>query len=177
VNLSPRQLLAGNLLPAVAQTLAESGLPPGLLNLEITETVIMESPAAAQAVLGQLKRLGVGLSLDDFGTGYSSLSSFSDFPVDALKVDRSFISRLGTDPKSTEIVKAIIGLTRRLGKMVVAEGVETVEQADRLQKWGCTFAQGYLFHRPLDADGATRLVRELERDPGREGSEDLDRTG
>jgi EAL domain-containing protein (putative c-di-GMP-specific phosphodiesterase class I) len=133
----------------VAEVLEQTGLEPGRLNLEITETVLIDDTRTALDTLNGLKALGVGLVLDDFGTGYSSLAYVRRFPIDMLKIDRSFIDGLVRDAEDEAIVTAVISMGRALHVNVVAEGVETTEQAAQLQSLGCNFAQGYLFARPL----------------------------
>ncbi len=131
--------------------LERGGLEPSSLCLEITETALMADPAAGLKVLQDLRALGVRLAIDDFGTGYSSLSYLKRFPVDVLKIDRSFVDGLGEDPEDTAIVTAIISLSRALGLRVVAEGVETRRQLDELRRLGCDRAQGFMFARPRPA--------------------------
>jgi len=118
----------------------------------------MSNAEAACATLGGLRAQGLGISIDDFGTGYSSLSYLHRFPVDTLKVDRSFVGRMGEGAEDGEIVRTIITLARNLGMAVVAEGVETARQGDLLRGLGCEYAQGYFFSRPLDADAAARWL-------------------
>ena len=149
VNLSNKQFMQYSLVEQVAAILEETGLPANRLKLEITESNIMVNAESALVMLHRLKALGVQISIDDFGTGYSSLSYLQRFPVDTLKVDRSFISRLGLDPENHEIVRAIVALAHSLGLDVVAEGVEESEQAAMLQKLGCECVQGFFFSRPL----------------------------
>ena len=156
VNLSPWQLREPGLVDAVAATLGEHGLPPAALKLELTESSLMEDPATSAGVLRALKRREVQVHLDDFGTGYSSLSTLHRLPLDALKIDRSFVAGMdgGTTGahKGAEIVRTIVALARSLGVRVVAEGVETHEQLSALRALGCDFAQGYLISPPLPAD-------------------------
>jgi EAL domain-containing protein (putative c-di-GMP-specific phosphodiesterase class I) len=135
----------------VEEILARTGLPPEHLTLEITESALMSDATAALGVLRALKSLGVVLAIDDFGTGYSSLSYLQRFPLDILKVDQSFVDELGESPEAEEIVSAVIGLAHALGLKVVAEGVETKAQLEVLRAFGCDFAQGYLFSKPLPA--------------------------
>jgi EAL domain-containing protein (putative c-di-GMP-specific phosphodiesterase class I) len=149
VNLSARQVSHPSLVDTVAEVLEQTGLEPGRLNLEITETVLIDDTRTALDTLNGLKALGVGLVLDDFGTGYSSLAYVRRFPIDMLKIDRSFIDGLVRDAEDEAIVTAVISMGRALHVNVVAEGVETTEQAAQLQSLGCNFAQGYLFARPL----------------------------
>jgi EAL domain-containing protein (putative c-di-GMP-specific phosphodiesterase class I) len=149
VNLSARQFAQPHLAQDIAQILMDSGLPPQRLILEITESILMSDAKNTIATLNELKQIGLFLSVDDFGTGYSSLSYLRRFPVSSLKIDRSFISGLGNSSGDTAIVRAIITLAEALGLSVVAEGVETAEQRDQLREFGCEFAQGFLFARPL----------------------------
>jgi diguanylate cyclase (GGDEF)-like protein/PAS domain S-box-containing protein len=163
VNLSARQILQPDLLAMVVAALETSGLPASALCLEITETALMADAAAGLDVLSSLRALGVQLAIDDFGTGYSSLARLKRFPVDVLKIDRSFVDGLGTDPDDTAIVTAIVGLADALGLTVTAEGVETVEQRDELVRLGCLRAQGFLFARPLSPEALSeRLARYRE---------------
>jgi EAL domain-containing protein (putative c-di-GMP-specific phosphodiesterase class I) len=151
VNLSARQVADIGLVGEVARVLVETGIDPSSLILEITESVLMEA-AASTTTLQRLKGLGVGLAIDDFGTGYSSLSYLKRFPVDSLKVDRSFIEGLGRDAEDTAIVAAVINLAHTLGLGAVAEGVETGEQLSTLKDLGCEVAQGYHLGRPVPAE-------------------------
>jgi diguanylate cyclase (GGDEF)-like protein/PAS domain S-box-containing protein len=148
VNLSSRQLADRHLVTAIAATLDETGVDPGLLTLEITESLLVQDMTSAVETLEALKALGVRLSLDDFGTGYSSLSYLTALPLDVLKLDRSFVSQLGTDADPA-IVAAVCEMAVALGMTVVAEGVELPAQLAILRELGCRFAQGYLFARPL----------------------------
>jgi diguanylate cyclase (GGDEF)-like protein len=148
VNISARQLHEG-LVDDVRRVLAETGLPASSLLLEVTETVLMERVDEAVALLRELRKLGVRLAVDDFGTGYSSLSYLARFPVDVLKIDRSFVERLGKQDDADELVRMIIGLGRALNLRIVAEGVETAGQLDALRSMGCDVAQGFLFMRPV----------------------------
>jgi len=132
----------------VQRCLANTGLAPALLELEITESLVMEDPEAFIEVLKKLKALGVKIAIDDFGTGYSSLSYLKRFPIDHLKIDRSFVRDLATDPADASICRTIIAMAHSLEISVVAEGVETVEQAIYLSAHGCEELQGYLFYRP-----------------------------
>jgi diguanylate cyclase (GGDEF)-like protein/PAS domain S-box-containing protein len=158
VNLSGRQFTHSNLLEQITQILEATGLDPCLLKLEITESVVMDSVESAAGTLEELRALGVELSIDDFGTGYSSLSYLHKLPIDTLKIDRSFVSRMGENNENKEIVRTIIMLAKTLGMGVIAEGVETKEQADLLRELGCQCVQGYLVSRPLDAESTDRLI-------------------
>jgi diguanylate cyclase (GGDEF)-like protein/PAS domain S-box-containing protein len=159
VNLSTRQLAHPGLVKLVADTLEEMNLEPSRLCLEITETVLMQDADRAVVLLEELKALGVTLSLDDFGTGYSSLSYLRRFPVDVVKVDRSFVDGLVDRPGDASIVAAVRDVTRSLDLGVVAEGIETPEQLERLRALGYERGQGFLFARPGPADGLRELLR------------------
>jgi EAL domain-containing protein (putative c-di-GMP-specific phosphodiesterase class I) len=153
VNISALQLApCAGLVDSVAEVLRESGIEPAMLVLEITESALMGDAEGALEILTQLKELGVRLAIDDFGTGYSSLVYLKRFPVDVLKVDRSFIAGLGQDPEDSAIVTSVIGLARAVGVVAVAEGVETTEQLVALQELGCEFGQGFLWSRPVPAN-------------------------
>jgi len=149
VNLSARQLSRSDLVDLVAGALGDSGLNPDRLWLEITESVLMEDADTAVETLQRLRALGVHLSVDDFGTGYSSLAYLRRFPVDSLKVDRSFVAGLGEDPEDSAIVEAVVSMAHSLRLSVVAEGVETDEQLTRLRDLGCELAQGFYFAAPV----------------------------
>lgn len=161
VNLSAAQLRQPGLVDLVVEVLRDSGLDPGLLELELTESALMEDPEAANLVLAQLKGEGVRLAIDDFGTGYSSLSYLSQFPVDQLKIDRSFVKEIVSDPDSAAISTSIIALAHQLGLEVIAEGVETEEQLAFLVRHGCDAIQGYYYSRPLPADRMTGFLGEM----------------
>lgn len=148
VNLSARQFGDPYLVSVVADAIFASGIPPRALTLEITESVLMEEAESTAEKLRSLKGIGVELSIDDFGTGYSSLSYLKRFPVDVLKIDRSFISGIDTDADDHEIVSAVVALAHALGLKVVAEGVERVAQMDELRRLGCDEVQGFLVERP-----------------------------
>ncbi len=152
VNLSVRQLTNSRLVDEVSEALAEAGVSAGALWLEITETALMADVKAATVALRDLRSLGLHLSVDDFGTGYSSLTYLKRFPVEAIKVDRSFVNGLGIDSEDSTIVEAVVKLGHSLGLMVVAEGVETPLQLSRLREIGCDRGQGYLFGRPRPAE-------------------------
>jgi EAL domain-containing protein (putative c-di-GMP-specific phosphodiesterase class I) len=160
VNLSARQFQHPDLVEDVARVLHETGLDPHRLQLEITESVVMEEAASTVTTLHQLKRLGVRIAIDDFGTGYSSLSYLKRFPVDLLKIDKSFVDGLGRDPESSTIVRAVIGLAHALSLPAVAEGVERPEQLGQLRALGCELGQGYHFARPLSDEAAEALLAE-----------------
>jgi diguanylate cyclase (GGDEF)-like protein/PAS domain S-box-containing protein len=160
VNLSARQLGQPDLVQTVASVLAETGMDPGSLCLEITESVVVEDTDAALLTLQALKEQGVMVGLDDFGTGYASLALLKHLPVDILKVDRSFVSGLGSDPADAPIVSAVIGLAQELGLTAIAEGVETAAQVAELRAIGCRYAQGFYFARPQEAERLTELITE-----------------
>ncbi|MFW6330268.1 MAG: putative bifunctional diguanylate cyclase/phosphodiesterase [Gemmatimonadota bacterium] len=157
VNLSARQLVVSDLVEIVATILEEEGVPGRALRLEITESAMMTSPRATIAMLGRLRELGVLLCIDDFGTGYSSLSTLHELPIDILKIDRSFISRLGAENEG-HVVESIMALARNLGMEAVAEGVETPGQLEWLQKIGPGAVQGFLFSTPVDPEAARKLL-------------------
>jgi diguanylate cyclase (GGDEF)-like protein len=158
VNVSARQLTQADLPDLVRQVLAETGLRPGDLAIELTETALIENPTVPAASLRELKSLGVRVVLDDFGTGYSSLSHLQRFPIDVLKIDRSFVSRLGAGGNDSAIVRAIAAMASALGITLVAEGVESAEQAAEVRALGCDFAQGYYFARPGPAAQIDALI-------------------
>jgi len=160
VNLSGKQFSRPDLIEQIQQILRETGLSPYSLKLEITESILMENAESAAAMLLQLRALGVQLYIDDFGTGYSSLGYLHRFPVDALKIDRSFINRMGTNGENSEIVQTVMTLARNLEIDVVAEGVETAEQLAQLRAMGCKHGQGqgYFFSKPVDAQTAQALI-------------------
>jgi EAL domain-containing protein (putative c-di-GMP-specific phosphodiesterase class I) len=158
VNLSARQFMQADLLEDVAAILAETGIEAGALELEITESVLMDQSEAGIRTLRRLRALGVRLVLDDFGTGYSSLSYLKHLPLDLIKIDRSFVAGID-EIADRSIVEAVVALAHGLGIGVVAEGIETERQAARLHKLGCDLGQGYLFSRPVPAAGTARLLR------------------
>ncbi|HWX48690.1 MAG TPA: EAL domain-containing protein [Roseomonas sp.] len=159
VNLSPIQFRHQDVPAMVLRALAESGLDPSLLELELTEGILMNQGKEMAAILQRLRDRGVHLSVDDFGTGYSSLSYVKNFPVDRLKIDQSFVGGMTTEPNDAAIVRTIIELAHMLRLQVIAEGVETEEQLEALRAEGCDEVQGYYFSRPLPADAFTRLLR------------------
>jgi diguanylate cyclase (GGDEF)-like protein len=159
VNLSVKNFLQSDLIPKIDHILQVTGVNSQSLKLEITESTIMDNAETAMHILEQLKARHIHLSIDDFGTGYSSLSYLHQFPVDMLKIDRSFISRIQPDGTNIEIVQAIVVLANSLGMGTIAEGIETPHQLSHLQAIGCQFGQGYFFSRPLDANGAKALLQ------------------
>ncbi|HEX8557434.1 MAG TPA: EAL domain-containing protein [Pyrinomonadaceae bacterium] len=158
VNLSSRQFSQADLIEQVSGALRDAGLSAANLKLEITESMVMENIDTAIDMLTQLRLLGVGLSIDDFGTGYSSLSYLHRFPIDTLKIDRSFVTQMTDNAENAEIVRTIVTLARSLDMDVIAEGVETREQLRRLGSLGCDYGQGYLFSRPVGAGQAVELL-------------------
>jgi diguanylate cyclase (GGDEF)-like protein len=160
VNVSPRQTLHPGFATDIAEILAETGLEPSSLILEITESMMLQESAATDGLLGQLRDMGMTLVVDDFGTGFSALEYFKRFSVQGLKIDRTFIDGLGRSPEDTAIVKATLAFASALDLSVTAEGVETREQLDELRALGCHQAQGYLFARPVPAAEVPNLLRE-----------------
>ncbi|MDT4895691.1 MAG: hypothetical protein QOH25_768 [Acidobacteriota bacterium] len=158
VNLSSKQFITSNLSEQVRQILAETNVEPHSLKLEITESMVMENFETAIEMLNQLRTLGIELSIDDFGTGYSSLSYLHRFPISTLKIDRSFVSRMSDNSENAEIVRTIMMLARSLKMDVVAEGVETQDQLAQLAMLECEYGQGYYFSKPLDVEGAAKLL-------------------
>ena len=159
VNLSPRQFLDPGLVDSIRQVLDETGMPPTLLELEITESVMLHDIETAVRKLMEIRKLGVRLAVDDFGTGYSSLSQLKRFPIDALKIDRSFISGIPTDKDDMAITEAILSLGKTLGVTLVAEGVETIEQQTFLQRHACHEMQGFYFSRPIPPEQFAEFYR------------------
>ena len=162
VNVSPRHLNQGGLVEDVERVLSETGLDPKCLKLEVTESSIMQDAETALITLRRLKLMGVGLEIDDFGTGYSSLSYLQRLPFDTVKVDRSFVKELGVSAESSEIVRTIVELARSLEMDVVAEGVETEDQFQKLAALGCGYVQGYYFARPASARVTQTLMQERD---------------
>jgi EAL domain-containing protein (putative c-di-GMP-specific phosphodiesterase class I) len=165
VNLSARQFAQKTLLSDVARTIAQSGLTPDCLELEITESLVMTNPEHATETLHKLKDMGINLSIDDFGTGYSSLAYLKRFPIDCIKIDRSFIKDIPTEPDDMAITKGVIALGHSLRLKVIAEGVETKEQQDFLRSNDCDEMQGFLFSKPLPAQEVTALLKSHSQKP------------
>jgi diguanylate cyclase (GGDEF)-like protein/PAS domain S-box-containing protein len=161
VNISGKDLTVPHFAAFVRDALREAGVPPASLVLEITESTLMQQLESVVPTLKELRELGVGLSVDDFGTGYSSLSYLSVLPITSLKIDRSFVRQIGETRESGEIVRAIVRMGEALGKLVIAEGVETRAQLEWLQQMDCAWAQGYLFSRPLGVAQAGGVLAEL----------------
>ena len=167
VNLSSKQFTQPDLIQEVARTLQETQLDPRSLKLEITESAVMENVENATEMLRQLRALGVQLSIDDFGTGYSSLSYLHRFPIDTLKIDRSFVTRMVGNTENIEIVRTIVMLAQNLGMDVVAEGVETNEQLVLLRELECENGQGYFFSKPTDVEVAEQVIADTYSQPVR----------
>jgi EAL domain-containing protein (putative c-di-GMP-specific phosphodiesterase class I) len=159
VNVSAMEFRAENFLENLFAVLAETGLDPKSLELELTESVLMKHAASAAAILQTLRESGIRVTIDDFGTGYSSLSYLRKFPVDALKIDQSFIRQISTTGDDTVIMKAVIGMGRSLKLRVIAEGVETLEELAFLRAYRCDEAQGYYFSRPVPPQQFAMLLR------------------
>jgi EAL domain-containing protein (putative c-di-GMP-specific phosphodiesterase class I) len=158
VNLSPKQFFQASLVDRVERRLSDTGVDPRSLKLEVTEHAIMSDPESAAATLTRLRSLGVQIGIDDFGTGYSSLNYLRRFPIDTLKIDRSFVHRMSSDVKDLEIVQTILTLAHNLAMDVVAEGVETIHQRDQLQTLGCELGQGFYFSRAIEGPAAEMLL-------------------
>ncbi|MHB1291571.1 MAG: putative bifunctional diguanylate cyclase/phosphodiesterase, partial [Sulfuricella sp.] len=163
VNLSARQFRQPDIDKTIGRALAETGLAPHRLELELTESILIQEPEAVADTLARLARHGVQISIDDFGTGYSSLAYLKRLPIDVLKIDCGFVRDITTDPDDAAIVRAIITMAHALGIRTVAEGVETKEQQDFLRRQGCDTMQGYYFSRPVPADDIARLLRNSRR--------------
>ncbi len=162
INLSSKHFLSPTLLDDIKEILNKTGMPPEQLKLEITETALMEDADETIRLVHRLKDLGLKLVIDDFGTGYSSLSYLQRLPIDTLKVDRSFVSRIQSEPDGNRnIVEAIISLAHRLDMIVVAEGVETEKQLAILQEMNCQLGQGYLFSKPLSKPKVDELIENI----------------
>ncbi len=153
VNLSIRQLGRRDLVETVGAALERSGVPPAALCFEVTESCMAGDPEGAVAALRDLKALGVALALDDFGTGYSSLSALSSYPLDYVKIDRSFIQRVAEDAGASRMFAAVLGVARAAELQAVAEGIEQERQLHLVRRLGCEFGQGFVFARPLSAEG------------------------
>jgi EAL domain-containing protein (putative c-di-GMP-specific phosphodiesterase class I) len=163
VNLSPRQFGDEHLLQDVDEALAASGMSPVLLQLEVTESMVMRNVSRAVKVLDAIQSRGIRLAIDDFGTGYSSMSLMKQFPIDTIKIDRSFVRDLPKDSEDQAIAQAIISMGKALGMTVIAEGVETVEQEAFLRNHACDEMQGYLFSKPLPPQQLAELLRPAPR--------------
>jgi EAL domain-containing protein (putative c-di-GMP-specific phosphodiesterase class I) len=159
VNISAMAFRDESFLESVFAILAETGLNPRLLELELTESVLMKRAESAASILQKLRARGIRVAVDDFGTGYSSLSYLRKFSIDALKIDQSFVRQITTTPDDTAIVTAVISMGRSLKLRVIAEGVETREELAFLQALQCDEAQGYYFSRPVDADEFAGMLK------------------
>ncbi len=177
VNLSAHQLSDTELLDTIASALADSGLPPEALVMEVTESMLMSDTSASIAMLGGIHEMGVGLAIDDFGTGYSSLAQLKRFPVKILKIDKSFVDGLGAFENDEAIVAAIVQLSKALGLVVLAEGVERPVQLQRVAELGCDLYQGYLMSRPTKADSVDFTRHSSTEDQGGPGAEALEASG
>jgi EAL domain-containing protein (putative c-di-GMP-specific phosphodiesterase class I) len=158
VNVSGKQILEPDFVVEVRSTLERRALDPGLLCLELTESVLMSDTARVAATMRELHRIGVKLSIDDFGTGYSSLAYLHRFPVDELKIDRAFVRELPDRPDQRVLVTAMVAMATAFGLRIVAEGVETASEAEEVGRLGCHAAQGYLFARPQTADDVAAML-------------------
>ena len=163
INLSPRQIPQPGFLEGIRTALHSSSVDPSRLAFEITESALLEAGDSISDALQQLRELGPALVLDDFGTGYASLGYLLRYPIQELKIDRSFITDAEKDERKGQIARTIIGLAKNLGMKVTAEGVETVEQAEWLEGTGCDHAQGFLFSKPLPADQALQFIAGTKR--------------
>jgi EAL domain-containing protein (putative c-di-GMP-specific phosphodiesterase class I) len=150
VNISGKQLSQSDLVERISEILRETGLEAGCLALEITESMIMKDPEAATAIMVQLRDLGIHIHIDDFGTGYSSLSYIHRFPVNALKIDRSFVEKMFANTENMEIIKTIISLAHNLELDLIVEGLELSEQLAHIKELKCGFGQGFLFSKPME---------------------------
>jgi EAL domain-containing protein (putative c-di-GMP-specific phosphodiesterase class I) len=158
VNVSPRQFHQPDFVEQVVQMVRKSGAIPASIRLEITESTTIQNPDLTVETLERLRAIGVRVSIDDFGTGYSSLSYLHQFPLDTVKIDRSFVAALQEKEESHDIIRTILDLAKNLQMDVVAEGTETASDVQQLRDMGCGFAQGYYFSRPLDHAAATAFL-------------------
>jgi EAL domain-containing protein (putative c-di-GMP-specific phosphodiesterase class I) len=163
VNLSPRQFVDENLLQDIDEALAASGMSPMLLQLEVTESMVMRNVPRAIKILDAVQGRGIRLAIDDFGTGYSSMSLMKQFPIDTIKIDRSFVRDLPDDTEDRAIAQAIISMGKALGMTVVAEGVETIDQEAFLRDHACDEMQGFLFSKPVPPEQLADLLRSAPR--------------
>ena len=162
-NISPVELKERTLCPRIRTILSESGLPPRRLEIEITESALVQELEVVQEVLGALRDIGARIALDDFGTGYSNLYHLRNFKVDTIKIDRSFVQNMAIERESAAIVSALLGLGQGLGLTVVAEGIETPEQETALAEQGCQEGQGFLFSQAVSAERSCELCSEARR--------------
>jgi EAL domain-containing protein (putative c-di-GMP-specific phosphodiesterase class I) len=159
VNVSARQFRSGTLVKTVREALHDAGLPPSVLLLELTESVLLRHEEGIAASLAELKALGVRLAIDDFGTGYSSLSYLRELPIDVLKIDRSFVEGITASKQRLALAKGIVAIADTLDITVVAEGIETGKQCQLLTEMGCEYGQGYLLARPMSWQEGQQLLR------------------
>jgi EAL domain-containing protein (putative c-di-GMP-specific phosphodiesterase class I) len=159
INVSAKQLSRKSFADRVRTLIEETGVDPSLVEIEVTEGVIVEGAGEAREAIDQIAALGVGIAIDDFGTGYSGLAYLKRLPIDTVKIDQSFVRDLTIDPDDAAIVTAIVAMARSLGVDVIAEGVETEEQVAELKRLGCQRAQGFLLSRPMPAAALSRLLR------------------
>jgi EAL domain-containing protein (putative c-di-GMP-specific phosphodiesterase class I) len=162
VNMSAAQLRSASVVDMVKRALSQAGLPPSKLEIEVTESLLIDSRAAGLQILHAIRDMGVRIAIDDFGTGYASLSYLRDFPFDKIKIDRSFIQGLLERPECLAIVRAMVRLAGSLGVAVVAEGVESADQLTRLRAEGCTEVQSFLLWAPMPVDEVTRLLKKQD---------------
>jgi PAS domain S-box-containing protein len=160
VNLSAKQFAQSDLIQQVSQILQETGLDPSSLKLELTESVLVQAAESVYALLAQLRALGVEVQIDDFGTGYSSLGYLHQLPIDTLKIDRTFVNRIGLNGNGIDMVRTVLALAHDLGMKVVAEGIETPDQLSKLKGLECEYGQGYLFAKPINHHDASALLAE-----------------
>ena len=158
INISGKQFSQSNLILQIQSILQKTGIDPQGLKIEITESVVMDHAESASQLLSNLRELGIQLSVDDFGTGYSSLSYLHRFPINTLKIDKSFVINMGVNDENYEIIRAIVTLAHSLGLDVVAEGIETEKQLAKLRDLGCEYGQGFLFSKPVNVTEATALL-------------------
>jgi EAL domain-containing protein (putative c-di-GMP-specific phosphodiesterase class I) len=163
VNVSPMQFRSANLVATVSEILRETGLGPERLELEITETILMQESDSTIQTLHQLRDLGVRISMDDFGTGYSSLSYLRSFPLSKIKIDRAFVKDLGASEASDVIIRSVIDIARTLKMATTAEGVETKKQLDCLAELGCTEAQGYFLSKPVPVSRVPEVIAQWSK--------------
>lgn len=163
INISGKHFAQKNLVEQISNILCETGINPACVKLELTESAVMENAESVISMMRQIRELGIQLSIDDFGTGYSSLSYLHRFPINTLKVDRSFVSTMEDGTENGEIVRTVISLAKTLRLNVVAEGIETIHQLHQLRILGCEYGQGYLFSRPVPADEAVKLIEDKSR--------------
>lgn len=165
VNVSATQLEKGDLADHISQLTSRHGIAPSALEIELTETAIMATPKTVVGLFARLRAIGVTMAVDDFGTGYSSLAYLRRLPIDVLKIDRSFVAEADNNEEDAQIVKTILALGQALKLTVVAEGIETPQQAEILKSLGCDIGQGYLFSRPMPAEQAEAWLANLTPSP------------